>query len=82
MDKIDWSQFEEPIDLDDLEDANKLFRCHPLFYRLNVRDYTIWCAICLEVVGYYGEDKDNEVEDEKDRNDKDEDDKGEDDEVG
>jgi hypothetical protein len=70
--------------LDDLEDANKLFRCYPLFYRLNVRDYTIWCAICLEGVGYYGEDKDedNEVEDGKDRNDKDEDDKGEDDEVG
>jgi len=55
-----------------------------LFYRLNVRDYTIWCAICLEVVGYYGEDKgkDNEVKDGKDRNDRDEDDKGEDDEVG
>ena len=43
---------------------------------------TIWCAIWLEVVGYYGEDMDNEVEDGKDRNDKVEDDKGEDDDVG
>ena len=36
-----------------LDDANTLFRCHPLFYRLNIRDLMIWCAICLEVVGCY-----------------------------